>query len=455
MGLQISAIGRGCPGENSVPGDTFSNAELLKHLQKGLSPWLKLVLQFSKTQAKKAERSLEIFQKVSGIRERQLFINETPYPNECLGTAACLEAIKKVKAVNPSFDESKIGGFIFVTDTNDTIFPISGKMVSRALGIKPRHFANASLVCSSILHAVEVASMWMEKDPECKYVLIATCDVTSRLHQQGTLKQPFLFGDQGVAIILEKNEGKGGFISSNLYLDTNAPDIVHVPLYSGDSSNCRRNFSATANENSNDENLKLFGQYETRAIAALYRIFIEQNKVPIENDSLPISSSAFGISGKMSQDEMFILPQIAVKIAKDSAKGAGIDCATLDGHLARSSVPKHGITGAAGTPLALDYLSKTGSVTEHPWTAFFCGIGGANGILQYNPNATESFEFGFDINPNSFLENNGHELSVEHTEIPQIEAAIIDNGPIQRLPRNSNETLDRIVEKYILRPLHV
>lgn len=455
MGLRISAIGRGCPGENNVPGDTFSNAELLKHLQKGLSPWLKLVLQFSKTQVKKAERSLEIFQKVSGIKERQLFINETPYPNECLGTAACLEAIKKVKAISPSFDESKIGGFIFVTDTNDTVFPISGKMVSRALGIKPRHFANASLVCSSILHAVEVASMWMEKDAECKYVLIATCDVTSRLHQQGTLKQPFLFGDQGVAIILEKNEGKGGFISSNLYLDTNAPDIVHVPLYSGDSNNCRRNFSSTAQDNSNDENLKLFGQYETRAIAALYRIFIEQNKVEDKNHSLPISSSTFKISGNMCEDEMFILPQIAVKIAKDSAKGAGIDCETLNGHLARSSVPKHGITGAAGTPLALHYLSEAGSVNANPWTAFFCGIGGANGILQYNPNAAESFNFGFDIDPSSFLENVSHGSSIEQTEIPQVEAMIIDNGPIQRFPRNPNETLDRIVEEHILKPLHV
>lgn len=455
MGLQISAVGRGCPGVNNVPGDTFSNTELLKHLQKGLSPWIKIVLQFSKAQVKKAERSLEVFQKVSGIRERQLFINETPFPNECLGAAACIDAIEKIKARDPKFNESKIGGFIFVTDTNDSVFPISGKIVARALGIKPRHFGNASLVCSSILHAIQVASMWMENDPECKYVLIGTCDVTSRLHQKGAIKQPFLFGDQGVAIILEKKEGAGGFISSNLYLDTDAPDIVHVPLYSGDSSGCRRNFSHTAEINSNDDNLKLFGQYETRAIAGLYKIFIEQNRVLNGSTPIPISSSTLNVKGEISSDEIFVLPQIAVKIAKDSATNAGINCSTLDGKLARSSVPKHAITGAAGTPLALHYLDSTRSITEHPWTAFFCGIGGANGILQYNPDAKKGFQFGFDIDPNSFLQSNGHEQELTQTEVPIVEAMVTNNGFPHRLHFNPNQTLDEIVDAHIKRPLHI
>ncbi len=392
MGVAISAIGKGSPGEKGIPGDTFTNKELLNHLKKGFSFWQRVGL---KINPKKVERSLSVFEKISGIKRRQLLISNSKFPNESLATAACLDAIKDMKSKDPSFSPEKIDGFISVTDTAGTIFPIYGKIILKSLDIKPKYFANTSLACSSITNAIQQACLWMEFDPECKYVLISACDITSRLHQSSAKKQPFLFGDQAVAMILERTNKKGGFIFSNLYVDPNAPDILHIPSYSGDTSYCKRNFSE--GDFRNDENLKQFGEYESRAIGGLYSIYMQKNNALGERSI----SAKDGLRTTVEDGEIFIPPQVAKRIAQNAAENTGLDCKELEENTIESTVPNYAITGAAGTPLALYNLSRRRDLSNTRFTSFICAIGGINAIMTYDPKNNRSISFNYRIDENT------------------------------------------------------
>lgn len=393
MGIQITSIGRGSPGHNGVPGDTFTNKDLLNRLTKGLSFWQRAALTFAPGQLQKAERGLQVFEKVSGIKERQMLVTDNPYPNECLATAACEDAIKRQKEVDPDFDRSKIGGLIVVTDTQDTVFPISGKIVAKALGIQPSYFTNGSLACASIVNAIEQAASWMHFDQSnsCEYILVSTCDVTSRLHQPTAVKQPFLFGDQAVAFILKKTDGPGGFKVSNTFLDTDAPGIIHKSLYTGDTESSRVQFQRE--DFGNDGNLSSFGKYEAGAIAGLYRTLLRSTEG--SEGGIEVKTRD-GVSGRIHEDEFFLPPQVAKKIAKNAAKNAGIDCEDFEGHLARSSVPNFAITGAAGTPLALSMLEDDSpGAIRNRWSAIMCGIGGLNALVSYDPTAVEPLSYDY------------------------------------------------------------
>lgn len=395
MGISIVSIGKGSPGENGVPGDTFTNKALLNRLQRGLSFWQRVGYSFSPKQRETAERSLDVFEKVSGIRQRQMFVSDTRYPNECLATAACIDVINKLKKTNPTFNEEKIDGFVMATDTNDTIFPVSGKIVAKSIGIQPRHFSNVSLACSSIVSCIQQAASWMEFDPTCNRVLIAACDITSRLHQPQALKQPFLFGDQAVAMILERKEGKGGFSVSNIYVDSNAPDIFHVPLYTGDSPSCKSNFSSS--NFGNDTNLKNFGKYEARAVAGLYSLYMQNSSRLAQRGHTRMVSSSNGSSGVVVDGEYFIAPQIAKKIAQDGAKAAGLDCNDLTPNTVESTVPNYAICGAAGTPLAMHNLAQQTDISNTRFTSFICAIGGISSMLTYDPNQERGIAYEYPI----------------------------------------------------------
>lgn len=386
MGLSITAIGKGSPGHNGVPGDTFDNKELLKHLQKGLRFWQRGYLWINSSQLRKAERALEILEKKTGVRKRQMFISDTLYPNETLGTAAALDAITNKQVKDPKFDPRRdIDGFILVTDTRDLVFPVGGKAIIKALGIKPKHFANSFLACSSVVNAIFQAGAMFMMDKSCKTVLIVASDVTSRLHQPSAKKQPFLFGDQAVAFFVERTDSKGGFKISNTSLDPNAPDIVHVSLYTGDQLSSVKQFEKS--DFGNDYNLKLFGDYESKSIAGLYRLYLENG------------------SQDSNSHDMYIVPQVSLNVLRKAAEDAEVDCSNYEGRLVPNTVTEYGITGAAGTPLAMYMLDQKSPISKTPYTAFISAIGGLNAMFTYDPNANEEISMGYEIIPERLLHN--------------------------------------------------
>lgn len=405
MGVTIAAIGKGSPGENGVPGETFTNIELLNRLKTGLNFWQRAGLSLSSKSQSAAERALEIFEKKTGIKRRQMYVSDTLFPNECLATAACIDAIERLKVIKPEFDANRIKGFIMVTDTNDMVFPVSGKAVAKVLGIRPKHYGNSSVACSSIVNAIQQACSWIVFDPKLNVgdcILIVACDITSRLHQPNALKQPFLFGDQAVALILEKTNGTGGFSVSNVFLDTAAPDIVHFPLYTGDSPASKSNFSGS--NFGNDTNLRDFGKYEERALAGLYRIFTSATS--IGNNGTPI------LENGTRADDVFILPQVSKNVVKKSAQLAELNCPSFQSQLARSTVPNYGIIGAAGTPLAMYFLNGVQPLSNTRFTAFISAIGGVDALFTYDPKAGTVISYGdYDVTPEavSFSTGNGHD----------------------------------------------
>ncbi len=444
MGVSILSIGKGSPGENNVPGDTFTNRELLNKLQKGLNFWQRVGFSLSRAQREKAYKALDVFEKVSGVKQRQMFVSDTLYPNETLATAACLDAIKEAERRDPSFNKSKIDGVIAVTDTQDTIFPISGKAIAAALNIQPRHFANASMACSSIVDAIWQACSWMEKDARCNNILISACDVTSRLHQAKAMQQPFLFGDQAVAMILRREPGNGGFLISNVFVDTKAPDIIHSALYTGDSEESKSSFWAS--DFGNDINLKEFGRYESQAIAGLYRLYMANNADVTSKDPYKTITTVDGLKTQVAIDEQFIAPQVAKKVAQRGSESAGIDCSLLDANAVKSTVPEHGITGAAGTPLAMYYLNKQ-ALQLPRFTSFICAIGGISAVMTYDPNASEILKYKYEITPGVVDGTSLPEITSTGTtrsHLPNIDVTV-KQGSVK--PKQAHTTISDIVNE--------
>ncbi|MBI1859205.1 MAG: hypothetical protein HYR97_08865 [Candidatus Melainabacteria bacterium] len=429
MGLAITSIGKGSPGERSVPGDTFTNKQLLAHLKKGLNFWQRAGLWIAPSQIKKAERALVVLERKTGVKQRQMMISDTLYPNELLGTAAALDAIAQMKKKNPKFTPKDIHGFVLVTDTRDSVFPVSGKIIAKSLGIRPMHFANASLACSSVVNAFWQACSMMEYDEDCKYVLVVASDVTSRLHQPTAKKQPFLFGDQAVAFILEKTNGKGGIKVSNISLDVDAPDIFHAPLFTGDTPKHVDRFHNP--DFGNDWNLKLFGEYEAKSIAGLYRYYLATQ---VGGNNGTVSSNGD------THKEMFIVPQVSLNILNEGAKNAEVDCSDYEGRLVRNTVLEHGITGAAGTPLAMYYLNQTNSLSDTPFTAFISAIGGLNAMFTYDPSASKLFDYGFKIIPGSLIQGKS---SGEDGTLPDMNVQIVkSNGHTNGLAEPEHWEID-------------
>ena len=416
MGVRITTIGRGAPGVNGVPGDTFNNKELLEHLKSGLSLWQRMGLRISPSKQKEAERGIEVLEKKTGIKERQIFISDTLYPNQCLAAASGLNAFELQRKKDTKFDPKEIDGFIFVTDTEDTVFPASGKAVAKVLGITPKHYSNSSMACSSIANALWQAGSWFEFDPDCKKVLIIACDITTRLHQANTKVQPFLFGDQAVALIVEKTSSKGGFKLSNVLLNLNAPDIVHVPLYTGDPDTAHKNF--TRSDFGNDKNLKSFGRYDARSIGEMFKYFLKHRGIESHEDENKnrngngnsingfirdlFSRLNFQRKGEIREDEKIILPQIGLNIIRNSAGYAGVNWEDFRENIAQNTVVNHGVTGAAGTPLAMFYMDQSTPVSDTYFTAILSAIGGINAMFTYDPNARKNMTLEYNLTPEMF-----------------------------------------------------
>jgi len=129
-------------------------------------------------------------------------------PAEMTASDLCLAAANKLLEDN-NVDRSEIDILLFVSQTPDYRMPATSVILQDRLGLPKTTAAfDINLGCSAFVYALSVAYSYASQ-PGVKKVLILDGETRSRVYHPKDRKTAFLFGDAGVAALVEKQPGLG------------------------------------------------------------------------------------------------------------------------------------------------------------------------------------------------------------------------------------------------------
>lgn len=165
----------------SVPRNTINNYEYTEHFP--------------------AEAVKEIVEK-TGIKERRF-----AEPQHC-ASDFCLAAAERL-LTEMEVDRSEIDLVIFVSQTPDYRMPATSVILQDKLGLGKNTAAfDINLGCSAFIYGLSVAYSFMQ-NPGFRKVLLLDGETRSRVYSPKDRKTAFLFGDGGVAALIERGEAFG------------------------------------------------------------------------------------------------------------------------------------------------------------------------------------------------------------------------------------------------------
>jgi 3-oxoacyl-[acyl-carrier-protein] synthase-3 len=196
--LQFEGVGiRGLSG--CVPKNTIDN--------------LNYTTNFSQAEAKEVTGK-------TGIYQRRFA------PEGMTSSDLCFYAAEKL--INDlSIDRSDIGLLIFVSQTPDYRMPASSVVLQNRLGLSIQTMAfDLSLGCSAFVYGLSVIYALMEKS-RIKKALLLDGETRSRVYSPKDRTTAFLFGDGGVAALIERNPAYGSSYFS-LNSDGSREDLIKI-----------------------------------------------------------------------------------------------------------------------------------------------------------------------------------------------------------------------------------
>jgi 3-oxoacyl-[acyl-carrier-protein] synthase III len=143
----------------------------------------------------------EIVDKI-GIKERRFALPGTCASDLCFAAAERLLADMNV-------DRNDIELLIFVSQTPDYRMPASSVLLQHRLGLSKNTMAfDINLGCSAFVYGLSVVYGLMERSG-LKKALLLDGETRSRVYSPKDRKTAFLFGDGGIAAMIERNEAFG------------------------------------------------------------------------------------------------------------------------------------------------------------------------------------------------------------------------------------------------------
>jgi 3-oxoacyl-[acyl-carrier-protein] synthase III len=144
-----------------------------------------------------------------GVKQRR-FANE----NTC-SSDLCFAAAEKLFA-DMKVERGEIDLLLFISQTPDYRMPATSILLQHRLGLSPSTIAfDINLGCSAFLYGLSVAFSMMEHS-QLRKALILDGETRSKVYSQKDRKTAFLFGDGGVAALVERDERFGqSFFSLN------------------------------------------------------------------------------------------------------------------------------------------------------------------------------------------------------------------------------------------------
>jgi len=165
----------------AVPKNTINNYEYTAHFPK--------------------EDVKEIVDK-TGVLERRFAEEGTCASDLCLAAANQL-------ITDLQIDRTEIDALIFISQTADYKMPATAIILQHKLGLSKKTMAfDINLGCSGFVYGLSVAYSLIQQ-PNFRKVLVLDGETRSRIYSPKDRKTAFLFGDGGIAAIIEKDEKYG------------------------------------------------------------------------------------------------------------------------------------------------------------------------------------------------------------------------------------------------------
>ena len=157
----------------------------------------------------------------TGIEQRR-FADE----NTC-SSDLCLAAAEKLIADN-SIDKEDIDLLVFISQTPDYRMPATSVTLQHRLGLSSKTIAfDINLGCSAFIYGLSVVYGLVEKSSLKKAVLLDG-ETRSKVYSARDRRSAFLFGDGGVAALIERN-AKFGKSTFSLNSDGSRADLIMIP----------------------------------------------------------------------------------------------------------------------------------------------------------------------------------------------------------------------------------
>lgn len=174
---------------------------------------------YEQTQYFPAEDVQKVVDKI-GIYERRFADEQTCSSDLCFAAAEKLIADMKI-------DRSEIDVLIFISQTPDYRMPATSIILQERLGLSQSTIAfDITLGCSAFPYGLSVGFQFLSQ-PSIRKVLLLDGETNSKIYNPKDRKTAFLFGDGGIAAILERGEkyGKSYF---SLNSDGSKADTIKI-----------------------------------------------------------------------------------------------------------------------------------------------------------------------------------------------------------------------------------
>lgn len=183
----------------AVPKNTLNNYEYTEHFPK--------------------EDVKEIVDK-TGVKERRFAEIGTCASDLCFAAANQLFDDLKI-------DKSEIDALIFISQTADYRMPATSIILQHKLGLPKKTMAfDINLGCSGFVYGLSIAYSLMQQ-PSFRKILVLDGETRSRIYSPKDRKTAFLFGDAGIAAIIEK-DNKYGISHFSLGSDGSKESLIKV-----------------------------------------------------------------------------------------------------------------------------------------------------------------------------------------------------------------------------------
>jgi 3-oxoacyl-[acyl-carrier-protein] synthase-3 len=183
----------------AVPKNTINNYEYTEHFPK--------------------EDVKEIVDK-TGVKERRFAEIGTCASDLCFAAANQLFDDLQI-------DKSEIDALIFISQTADYRMPATSIILQHKLGLPKKTMAfDINLGCSGFVYGLSIAYSLMQQ-PSFRKILVLDGETRSRIYSPKDRKTAFLFGDAGIAAIIEK-DNKYGISHFSLGSDGSKESLIKV-----------------------------------------------------------------------------------------------------------------------------------------------------------------------------------------------------------------------------------
>ncbi|MGZ4982002.1 MAG: beta-ketoacyl-ACP synthase III [Methylobacter sp.] len=143
-------------------------------------------------------------------------------------TASSMAEIAARQAIEAAAcDPDEIDLIIVATGTPDRVYPSTGCLLQRRLGIKNCVAFDVQAACSGSIFALSIADQYI-KSGAAKKVLVVGSEICSRLVDWTDRGTCILFGDGAGAVLLSASD-EAGILSTHIHSDGEYEDLLYCP----------------------------------------------------------------------------------------------------------------------------------------------------------------------------------------------------------------------------------